>query len=343
MRRMRPAVILLAVTLLAAFFSAAAIAQEIKIASLAPDGTAWMKAMRAAGDAIAKETRGRVQFKFYPGGVMGNDSTVLRKMQIGQLHGGAVTMLALARVYPDSQILGLPLLFRSNEEVDYVRTRIEPTLLTGFDQNNLIVFGFVEGGFAHLMSKTPVRRIAELRAEKVWAPEGDPITRTLFEVAGIVPVVLPLADVYTGLQTGLLTAVGVPAAGAIALQWHAKTKYFTDLPFFYTAGALAIDKRPFARLSPEDQTAVRDTMRSTFQQLDRASRKDDEAARAALKNHGIEFVRLAPDDLREIERIAAEARVQLGQKGLYTPSLLSTVEGHLRDFRAKANAAGAGR
>ena len=76
MRRMRPAVILLAVTLLAAFFSAAAIAQEIKIASLAQDGTAWMKAMRAAGDAIAKETRGRVQFKFYPGGVMGNDSTV---------------------------------------------------------------------------------------------------------------------------------------------------------------------------------------------------------------------------------------------------------------------------
>jgi TRAP-type transport system periplasmic protein len=246
-------------------------------------------------------------------------------------------------VYPDSQVLGLPLLFRSHEEVDYVRSRVDPTLLAGLDQHNLVVFGFVEGGFAHLMSKAPVRRIGDLRAEKVWAPEGDLITRTLFDVAGIVPVVLPLADVYTGLQTGLLTAVGVSASGAIALQWHAKTKYFTDLPFFYTTGALAVDKRAFSRLTADDQAIVRETMQGVFQRLDRASRKDEEAARAALKNQGIEFVRLGPEDLREIERIAAEARVQLGQKGHYTPSFLQTVEGHLRDFRAKANAPSAAR
>ena len=277
MRRMRPVVY--AVILIATLLTTAAMAQEIKIASLAPDGTAWMKAMRAAGDALTKQTKGRVQFKFYPGGVMGNDATVLRKIQIGQLQGGAVTMLALARVYPDSQIFGLPLLFRSHDEVDYVRTRIDPILIAGLEQHNLIVFGFVEGGFAHVMSKGPVRRLSDLRAEKVWAPEGDIITRTLLDLSGIAPVVLPLADVYTGLQTGLLTAVGVSASGAIALQWHGKTKYFTDLPFYYTAGALAIDKRTFARLSPDDQTAVRDTTLAVNQQLDRASRKDEAGGR----------------------------------------------------------------
>jgi TRAP-type transport system periplasmic protein len=334
---------LLATTLMATCLAGAVMAQEIKIASLAPDGTAWMKAMRAAGESLAKRTGGRVQFKFYPGGVMGNDATVLRKIQIGQLQGGAVTMLALARVYPDSQILGLPLLFRTHDEVDFVRARIDPILLAGLDQQNLVAFGLVEGGFAHLMSRAPVRRISDLRMEKVWAPEGDLITRTLFDVAGIVPVVLPLADVYTGLQTGLLTAVGVSASGAIALQWHAKTKYFTDLPFYLTAGVLVIDKRTFSRLTPDDQVAVRETMVGVFQTLDRASRKDEEAARAALKNHGIEFVRLGSEDLREIERVAAEARTQLGQKGLYTQSLLQTVEGHLRDFRAKGNASGTGR
>jgi TRAP-type C4-dicarboxylate transport system substrate-binding protein len=169
------------------------------------------------------------------------------------------------------------------------------------------------------------------------------VTRTLFEVAGIAPVALPLADVYTGLQTGLLTAVGISPAGAIALQWHVKTRYLTDVPVYYTAGALVLDKRSFTRLSPEDQTATRATLTSVFQRLDRASRQDDEAARAALKTHGIQFVTPGPEDLRELERLAAEARTEIGRKGLYTPGLLQTLEGHLRDFRAKGNAAAGGR
>jgi TRAP-type transport system periplasmic protein len=339
----RTARILLAAALLGCGVPAFVAAQELKIASLAPDGTTWMKEMRAAGEALAKATGDRVQLKLYPGGVMGNDATVLRKLQIGQLHGGMVTVLALARIYPDSQLYGLPMLFRSHAEVDYVRQRMDPTILAGLDRHNLVAFGLAEGGFAYLMSNGPVRRVGDLRAEKVWAPEGDVVTRTLFEVAGIAPVVLPLADVYTGLQTGLVTAVGMSPAGAIALQWHAKTKYFTDVPVFYTAGALVLDKRSFARLAPEDQTATRATLTSVFQRLDRTSRQDDDGARAALRKHGIQFVTPTPEDLREIERVAAEARTEIGRKGLYTPGLLQTLEGHLRDFRAKGNAAAGGR
>lgn len=312
----------------------------LKIASLAPDGTAWMKEMRAAGAEINKRTDGRVELKFYPGGVMGNDATVLRKMQIGQLQGGAVTVLALSRVFPDSQLYGLPLLFRSHAEVDYVRERMDPILIEGLARHDLVAFGLIEGGFAYLMSGTAVDSIADLKAEKVWAPEGDVITPTLFRIAGIAPVVLPLADVYTGLQTGLITAVGISASGAIALQWYAKTKYLTDLPVYYTAGALVLDRRAHGRLTPADRDLVRDVLTPVFQKLDRESRRSDESARAALKKQGIEFVRPDVAALQEFERIAAEAREEIGKQGLYTPALLKALEGHLRDFRAKPDATG---
>ena len=313
---------------------------ELKIATLAPDGTAWMKEMRAAGATIKERTAGRVELKFYPGGVMGNDTTVLRKMQIGQLHGGMVTVLALARIFPDSQLYGLPLLFRSHAEVDYVRARMDPVIAAGLAEAGMVSFGLVEGGFAYLMSSVPVRRIADLKSEKVWAPEGDVITPTLFEAAGIAPVVLPLADVYTGLQTGLLTAVGMSASGAIALQWYTKTKYLTDVPIYYTAGALVLDRRAFERLSSADRDAVRAVLVPAFEKLDRASRRDDQAARAALKNQGIEFVQPDAAALEEFERVAAEARAEIGRKGLYTPERLAALERHLREFRAKSDASG---
>jgi TRAP-type C4-dicarboxylate transport system substrate-binding protein len=312
----------------------------LKIATLAPDGTAWMKEMRAAGAEIRKRTEGRVELKFYPGGVMGNDATVLRKMQIGQLHGGAVTVLALARIFPDSQLYGLPLLFRSHAEVDYVRARMDPLLMEGLARNGMIAFGLVEGGFAYLMSSSPVRRIADLKAEKMWAPEGDVITPTLYKAAGVAPVVLPLADVYTGLQTGLITGVGISATGAIALQWYTKTKYLTDVPVYFTAGALVIAGRAYERLAPADREIIRSVLTPTFRNLDRASRRDNEAARTALKNQGIEFVRPDAAAMQEFERVAAEARAAIGKKGLYTPALLEALEAHLREFRAKPNAGG---
>jgi TRAP-type C4-dicarboxylate transport system substrate-binding protein len=324
------------IALLACGAPAPAAAVVLKIATLAPDGTAWMKEMRAAGAEIGKRSAGRVELRFYPGGVMGNDATVLRKLQIGQLQGGAVTVLGLSRVHADSQLYGLPLLFRSHAEVDYVRSRMDPLLMEGLARNGLISFGLVEGGFAYLMSSAPVRRIGELKAEKVWAPEGDVVTPTLFKAAGLAPVVLPLADVYTGLQTGLVTAVGISASGAIALQWHTKTRYLTDVPIYYTAGALVVDRRAYESLAPADRDLVRDVLTPAFQKLDRASRRDDAAARAALKNQGIEFLRPEPAAIEEFERVAAEARAEIGRKGLYTPALLQALESHLREFRANA-------
>jgi TRAP-type C4-dicarboxylate transport system substrate-binding protein len=330
---------LLALLLLAAAAPALRAAETLKIATLAPDGTAWMKAMRAAGEEVRKRTAGRVELRFYPGGVMGNDATVLRKMQIGQLQGGMVTMLALYQAYPDSQLYGLPLLFRSYAEADYVRARMDGPLLEGFERTALVAVGLVEGGFAYLLSSAPIRRIADLRAEKVWAPEGDRITPMLFRAAGVAPVVLPLADVYTGLQTGLVTAVGNSASGAIALQWHSKTKYLTDVPLFYTMGALVLDRRAYERIPAADREPAREVLAQALRELDKASRRDEEAARAALRNHGIEFVRPAPADIDEFESAAARARAEIVKAGLYSSPLLHTLEGHLKTFRAKGDAA----
>ena len=111
-------------------------AATIKIATLAPDGSFWMKEVRRGADEIAERTGGRVQIRLYPGGTMGNDQAVLRKMRIGQLQGGMVVGMTLAGISPELQVYGLPLMFRSYEEVDHVRElrRETRTLETVFNE-----------------------------------------------------------------------------------------------------------------------------------------------------------------------------------------------------------------
>ena len=108
-------------------------AKTFKIATVSPDGLSWMKKLRTGVKEIAARTDDRVKFKIYPGGVQGDDFTVLRKMRIGQLHGGVVAASTLTRFYPDLQVYNLPLVFRNGEEVDYVRERMDKQIQDGLE------------------------------------------------------------------------------------------------------------------------------------------------------------------------------------------------------------------
>jgi TRAP-type C4-dicarboxylate transport system substrate-binding protein len=309
------------------------LAVTLKIATLAPDGTSWMQAMREGAAEVEKNTAGRVQIRFYPGGVMGNDSSMLRKIRVGQLQGCTLTGGGLASIYPDSQVYSLPFLFRSLKEVDYVRKQIDPLFLQELEKRGFTSFGLSEGGFAYLMSQNPLHQVDDLKAQKVWVPEGDEISRRAFQALGVSPIPLPLTDVLTGLQTGLIDTVGTSPVGAIALQWHSRVKYLVDAPLLYLYGTLVIQKSAFDRLSAADQEAVRTALTRAFQKINEQNRSDNEGARTALQQQGIQFIVPNTEDLAHWREMMRSAVDQMGEQGLFSRELLNRVRSLLATFR----------
>ena len=149
---------------------------------------AW-DAIRAGVKEIESATDGRVKFKIYPGGVQGDDQTVLRKMRIGQLHGGALAAGSLTRFFPDLQIYNLPLQFQSYEEVDYIRKEMDQMIADGLAEAGIVTFAFSETGFAYLLTQEPVRTVADLKGLKAWIPDNDPIAAEL--IKSLVKIELP--------------------------------------------------------------------------------------------------------------------------------------------------------
>jgi len=329
------------ITLLALALGSVASAATLKIATVTPEGSQWMKDMRESAKEIKERTDGRVQIKYYGGGVMGNDAKVLGKIRIGNLHGGAFTPSALQKIYPDISLYGLPLTFDSNEEVAYVRSRLDQTIMDGLEEAGFVSFGFAAGGFAVIMSNEPVTRLSDLKGKKVWVPEGDTISYASMEALSLSPVTLPLTDVLTGLQTGLIDIVAMSPIGALVLQWHTKVKFITDLPLLYTMGFMAIDKKAFNKISPGDQEIVRQVMTRTYAQLNDANLVDNKEALQALLNTGIEQVALVENEAAEIRSILDKSNREMAEQGDYSLVLYERMLQYLQEYRAgSANAAG---
>ena len=325
----------LSAALLLMVLSATVDAVTLKIATLAPDGTSWMKQMRKGAAEISERTAGRVKIKLYPGGVMGNTHTVLQKMRIGQLQGAAFTGASLSQVHPDAQLYSLPMVFRSYDEVEYVRQRMDDTLIKGLADKGMVVLGISNGGFAYIMCKKPLRRLDDLKGQKVWLPEGDILTEAILESAGVTPIPLPVADVYTGLQTGLLdTVAGVPT-GIVAFQWYTSVTYFTDIPLMFLTGMFAVDSKAFKRIKPGDQKIVREVMNRIFKDLDEVNRADNKSAKAALQSQGIEFVHPNMAERDNWESIAKQGRETMISRAKYTPALVDEMLGYIQEYRTQ--------
>lgn len=314
----------------------AAQATVFKIATLSPDGSSWMQQMRAGAAEIAEKTGQRVRIKFYPGGVMGDDQAVLRKLRIGQLQGGAVTIGALSETYPDSQVYNLPMLFRDLDEVSYVRRHLDEHLLKGMEQNGFVSFGLAEGGFAYLLSQQPVIDVASLRQRKTWIPSNDVFAMEGVKAFRINPIPLPMGDVLTGLQTGLLDTVAAPPIAVLALHWHTQVKYLTDLPLLYTYGTLILQRRAFNKLSASDQATVRKIMQRVFRSIDQRNRRDNVAAFKALRNQGIELLQPSAGQVEEWRSLAAAARQRLVASGKLGHGIVQQLETLLARYRQQA-------
>jgi TRAP-type C4-dicarboxylate transport system substrate-binding protein len=274
-------------------------AKTIKIATISPEGTFWMEQMRAGAKEIKEKTQGRVKFKFYPGGVMGNDDNVLRKIHIGQLHGGAITIGSLSQSVPDTTIYGLPFVFSSLDDAEEIRKITDPMLSREIENNGFVSFGFAQGGFTYLMSKQPIYSFDDLKKQKSWVPEKSDVGLSVFRYVGVTPISLPLSDVLTGLQTGLIDTIIISPIGALALQWHTHVDYVVDLPLNYIAAMMIIDKKVFSELSEADQVIVRQVMTKVYKKIDDKNKIDNIAARKALINQGVKFIKLSDEEKAE--------------------------------------------
>ncbi len=307
---------------------------KIKFATLAPEGSTWLKVMEEYNQDVQKLTNGEVKFKIYPGGIQGDEKDVLRKIRLGQLHSAGFTGVGLGEILPEVRILDAPLLFHNYEEVDYISNMLYDDFSRKFEKVGYVLIGWTEVGFVYAFANKPVRALSDMKGVKMWMWEGDPIAEATFTALGVSPIPLSITDVLTSLQTNLIEAVYTSPLACVSLQWYTRVKYMMDLPLADASGAVLISMKKFKKLPPEYQQILRDKGREYMRKLVQLSRQDNAKSIELMKQNGIQVVHVPESNYPEFEAAGKKARQSLVGK-LYSQELLDRVENALAEFRQK--------
>lgn len=314
--------------------------QVLKFATLAPSGSTWMNILEQWGEEVRTRSDGRLIVKFYPGGVQGDEPDVVRKIRFNQLQGGAFSGHGIGLIHSPARVMELPFLFNDHAEIDFVRGKLMPSFRAGFHDSGYELLGWMEIGFVHMFSREPIRSIDDMKAQRVWLWQGDPLGQAFFDASGITPVPLSIIDVYTSLSTGLIDTVYCTPLASIALQWFTKTRYVSEATLTNAIGALLVSRRFFDGLAPDLQTLLRETGAAAGERLVQASRADNAISLEQLKKQGLEFLPpgagMQPADLVALRDKAAEDLMATD----YLPrALVGEARALLEQFRAAKAAA----
>ncbi len=333
------AVIVLGMVLLSLGHPAAAKRPQhlFKVATIAPQGSTWMKLMEEMDTRVREETGGEVGFRFYPGGQQGSDLDVLRKIRSNQIQGGGIAGVGLGQIEPALRIMELPFMFRTVEEVEVGHEALDPIFEQRLRERGFHLLGWAEIGFVYLFSQQPVRTVADLQAQRMWLWEGDPLAQALLEEIGVSPIPLNIIDVLTSLQTGIVNTVYVTPYGCLSLQWFTRLQYMTDLRLTHSIGAVVLSASAFDRVSPEHQAMITRIADDTFARLNQATRRQNEESIAAVVEARIERVELTASTITNFNAIGRRVWQSLAGE-LYEPELLDRLTAALAEARAEQGA-----
>ncbi|OGH61137.1 MAG: hypothetical protein A3G34_16055 [Candidatus Lindowbacteria bacterium RIFCSPLOWO2_12_FULL_62_27] len=269
----------------------------VKMATLAPKGSAWHLILLEMGEKWKAASGGSVTLTIYPGMVAGDDADVVRKMRLGTLNAALLTSVGMANIDRSIYSLQVPMMYESYEELDYVLERQSPNLKKEYESRGFVILTWADGGWIHFFTKTPVRTPDDMKPLKLFAWAGDNEAIEIWKAAGFQPVPLPSTEISTALKTGLVNALSTTLKAAVIFQWYTHAKHMTDLQWTALLGAVVISKPAWEKIPAAVRPALLEAAREAGAKMRREIRQSGPKEIEAMTKRGLTVVRLNPEEV----------------------------------------------
>lgn len=306
---------------------------RIKMGTLAPKGSSFHQILQAMGEKWRQAPSGGVQLTVYTDGVMGGEADMVRKMRIGQIHAGMLTVVGLSEIDDSVTALqNIPMAFRSLDEVDYVREKLQPALERKLLDKGFVVLFWGDAGWVRFFSKQPVVQPADLKRMKIFTWAGDNRQVDIMKAAGYQPVPLETADIPTSLQTSLITAVPAAPFYALASQIYTLAPHMLELNWAPLVGGTVVSRKVWDSIPESTRGLLLKAASDAGLEIKAKSRAESNQSVESMKKRGLTVHPLTPQMESEWRKLAEGLYPKI-RGGIVPAEMFDQVQSLLAHYR----------
>jgi len=311
---------------------------RIRLATLAPKGTAFERVLLEMGEQWRNAPGGGARLILYTDGRMGGEAEVVKRMRVGQIEAAMLTATGLAQIDDAvTAIQNMPMMFGTLDEVDYVRSKLQPDLEKRFLARGFVLVGMGDSGWVKFFSAKPATMPDDFKPLKLFAWAGDIKVIDLWKAAGFNPVPLEVTDILTGLRTGLIEAVCSSPNYALAGQFDGPAPHMLDLDWAPLVGGLVVTKDAWDRLSDPSREAMQKAAAWAAKEIQRRSREENAEAVKAMQKRGLTVHPATPAVVDAWRKMAEAAYPAIRTKSVPSDQF-DRVQELLKEYRAAQKA-----
>jgi TRAP-type C4-dicarboxylate transport system substrate-binding protein len=286
------------------------------------------------GEEWKKATDRKWRLQISAGGTAGDEAAVVKKMRIKQYQAAALTGVGLSEIVPEIMTMQLPMLIRTDEELDYVRDKLAARFEAQLKKEHFILLNWGEAGWAHFFGKNRVVSLSDMRKAKLFCWAGNDGEFAGWKDVGVTPVSISPTEIHTALESGRIDAFATSAIAAETFQWFRYAPEMSGMRWAPLVGATIITEEAWNSLPEDAKPALLESAKRAGERFRSETRKKSGEAVETMKKRGLHVQDASAEVCAEWEAEAVKAWHKLMGEH-YSPDLVGEVRNYLADVRAK--------
>jgi tripartite ATP-independent transporter DctP family solute receptor len=274
------------------------------------------------GDALSKATGGKDTVKVFGDSMLGSEKDTVEQVKIGALDMVRVSTAAFHGIVPESMIPSLPFIFR---DIDHFRKTMYGApgdkILAAFDKAGFVALCMYESGARSVYAKKPVKTVADMKGMKIRVQQSE-LWVSAITALGASPTPMPMAEVYTGLKTGLVDAAENNYPSYDEAKHYESAPIYSETMHVMSPEVVVFSKKVWDTLTKEEQTSLRKAAKDSVPYYVKLWEAKEKESKAAVIKGGAKIVPAAEIDHKGF----VEAEKPVWDKFATTPELKALVQ-----------------
>jgi TRAP-type C4-dicarboxylate transport system substrate-binding protein len=304
----------------------------IKIGTIAPLRSPWVKELKKMGVEWKKITNGKVTIRIFAGGIAGGEDDMVRKIRLGVLGGAVFTNIGINNIYPDSNVLNIPFLFNSEKELDYILDKMRAIFEGEIEKKGFKVIAYTKAGWIYFFTKKPVTYPEDLRKHKLSFSTGARVWEEAWKKSGYQMIPGELKDLMMALQSGMVNAFYLHPLIAASGQYFPLAPNMLPLKIAPLVGGVVFSKRIWDRVPDQYKEKMLAVVQEMIDRLYQETIALEKEALEEMKKHHLKINPVPADALKRWRAVSDKGLdILLGKA--FSKEVYNQVIQHLNDFR----------